>query len=95
MACVLQPMSVLVLLFSSLLFFFFFLSFGGHLQGANLQGVNMVRAECEQASMRGCNFDDPSGKSANMEGERSFLFSVNYTIYLSSQGHYFFVIRYE
>lgn len=40
-----------------------------HFQQANLQGVKMVLANLEGASLRGCNFEDPAGSKANMEGE--------------------------
>ncbi|MGH0149347.1 UNVERIFIED_CONTAM: hypothetical protein FKN15_015113, partial [Acipenser sinensis] len=38
-------------------------------QGANLQGVKMLCSNAEGASLRGCNFEDPSGLKANLEGE--------------------------
>uniref|UniRef100_A0A8C7M0K3 BTB/POZ domain-containing protein KCTD9 n=1 Tax=Oncorhynchus mykiss TaxID=8022 RepID=A0A8C7M0K3_ONCMY len=37
-------------------------------QGANLQGVKMLCSNAEGASLRGCNFEDPAGVKANMEG---------------------------
>uniref|UniRef100_A0A3P8WJ98 BTB/POZ domain-containing protein KCTD9 n=1 Tax=Cynoglossus semilaevis TaxID=244447 RepID=A0A3P8WJ98_CYNSE len=37
-------------------------------QGANLQGVKMLCSNAEGASLRGCNFEDPSGLKANLEG---------------------------
>ena len=37
-------------------------------QGANLQGARMICCNGEGCSMKGCNFDDPSGIKANMEG---------------------------
>ena len=38
-------------------------------QGASLSGVRMQRASLEGASLRACNFEDPTGvKSANLEG---------------------------
>ncbi|RXM94155.1 BTB/POZ domain-containing protein KCTD9 [Acipenser ruthenus] len=36
--------------------------------GANLQGVKMLCSNAEGASLRGCNFEDPSGLKANLEG---------------------------
>lgn len=38
-------------------------------QGANLQGVKMLCTNAEGASLRGCNFEDPAGVKANLEGE--------------------------
>ncbi|XP_020334213.2 BTB/POZ domain-containing protein KCTD9 isoform X2 [Oncorhynchus kisutch] len=38
------------------------------LDGANLQGVKMLCSNAEGASLRGCNFEDPAGVKANMEG---------------------------
>lgn len=38
------------------------------LQGANLQGVKMLCSNAEGASLKGCNFEDPSGLKANLEG---------------------------
>lgn len=38
-------------------------------QGANLQGVKMLCTNAEGASLRGCNFEDPAGIKANLEGE--------------------------
>ena len=43
------------------------------LQGANLQGVRMVLANLEGASLMGCNFEDPHGRKANMEGTPNAL----------------------
>uniref|UniRef100_A0A7N6AC43 BTB/POZ domain-containing protein KCTD9 n=1 Tax=Anabas testudineus TaxID=64144 RepID=A0A7N6AC43_ANATE len=37
-------------------------------QGANLQGVKMLCTNAEGASLRGCNFEDPAGIKANLEG---------------------------
>uniref|UniRef100_A0A669BCV8 BTB/POZ domain-containing protein KCTD9 n=1 Tax=Oreochromis niloticus TaxID=8128 RepID=A0A669BCV8_ORENI len=37
-------------------------------QGANLQGVKMLCSNAEGASLKGCNFEDPSGLKANLEG---------------------------
>ena len=44
----------------------------GHLvyQGANMMGIKLLCAQLEGASMRGCNFEDPAGSRANMEGGR-------------------------
>lgn len=39
------------------------------LKGANLQGVKMLCTNAEGASLRGCNFEDPSGLKANLEGK--------------------------
>lgn len=39
------------------------------LQGANLQGVKMLCSNAEGASLKGCNFEDPSGLKANLEGK--------------------------
>lgn len=38
------------------------------LKGANLQGVKMLCCNAEGASLKGCNFEDPSGLKANLEG---------------------------
>lgn len=38
-------------------------------QAANLQGVKMLCTHAEGASLRGCNFEDPAGVKANLEGE--------------------------
>ncbi|XP_069023019.1 BTB/POZ domain-containing protein KCTD9b isoform X2 [Embiotoca jacksoni] len=38
------------------------------LDAANLQGVKMLCTNAEGASLRGCNFEDPSGIKANLEG---------------------------
>lgn len=40
------------------------------LQAANLQGVKMLCTNAEGASLRGCNFEDPAGVKANLEGEK-------------------------
>uniref|UniRef100_A0AAQ5Y749 BTB/POZ domain-containing protein KCTD9 n=1 Tax=Amphiprion ocellaris TaxID=80972 RepID=A0AAQ5Y749_AMPOC len=37
-------------------------------QSANLQGVKMLCTNAEGASLRGCNFEDPAGIKANLEG---------------------------
>uniref|UniRef100_A0A3B4YN96 Potassium channel tetramerization domain containing 9b n=1 Tax=Seriola lalandi dorsalis TaxID=1841481 RepID=A0A3B4YN96_SERLL len=37
-------------------------------QGANLQGVKMLCTNAEGASLRSCNFEDPAGIKANLEG---------------------------
>uniref|UniRef100_A0A671KZL0 BTB/POZ domain-containing protein KCTD9 n=1 Tax=Sinocyclocheilus anshuiensis TaxID=1608454 RepID=A0A671KZL0_9TELE len=37
-------------------------------QGANLQGVKMLCTNAEGASLKGCNFEDPAGLKANLEG---------------------------
>lgn len=39
------------------------------LQGANLQGVKMLCTNAEGATLRSCNFEDPAGIKANLEGE--------------------------
>ncbi|XP_024154715.1 BTB/POZ domain-containing protein KCTD9b [Oryzias melastigma] len=38
------------------------------LDSANLQGVKMLCTNAEGASLRGCNFEDPAGIKANLEG---------------------------
>ncbi|XP_070408294.1 BTB/POZ domain-containing protein KCTD9b isoform X1 [Nothobranchius furzeri] len=38
------------------------------LDAANLQGVKMLCTNAEGASLRGCNFEDPAGIKANLEG---------------------------
>ncbi|XP_058473370.1 BTB/POZ domain-containing protein KCTD9b isoform X1 [Solea solea] len=38
------------------------------LDGANLQGVKMLCTNAEGASLRSCNFEDPAGIKANLEG---------------------------
>lgn len=43
------------------------------LKGANLQGVKMLCSNAEGASLKGCNFEDPSGLKANLEGNLSQL----------------------
>lgn len=43
------------------------------LQGANLQGVKMLCSNAEGASLKGCNFEDPSGLKANLEGTHVFV----------------------
>lgn len=43
------------------------------LKGANLQGVKMLCTNAEGASLKGCNFEDPSGLKANLEGTTSAL----------------------
>lgn len=47
------------------------------MQAANLQGVKMLCTNAEGASLKGCNFEDPAGIKANLEGEAAnsmFLF---------------------
>ena len=47
-------------------------------QAANLQGVKMLCTNAEGASLRGCNFEDPAGIKANLEGKadhNTFLYS--------------------
>uniref|UniRef100_A0AAR2JYF1 BTB domain-containing protein n=1 Tax=Pygocentrus nattereri TaxID=42514 RepID=A0AAR2JYF1_PYGNA len=39
-----------------------------NLDGANLQGVKMLCTNAEGASLKGCNFEDPAGLKANLEG---------------------------
>ncbi|TRZ00643.1 hypothetical protein DNTS_027223 [Danionella cerebrum] len=39
-----------------------------NLDGANLQGVKMLCTHAEGASLKGCNFEDPAGIKANLEG---------------------------
>uniref|UniRef100_A0A4W3H794 BTB/POZ domain-containing protein KCTD9 n=1 Tax=Callorhinchus milii TaxID=7868 RepID=A0A4W3H794_CALMI len=41
---------------------------GANLDGANLQGVKMLCSNAEGASLISCNFEDPSGLKANLEG---------------------------
>ncbi|KAI3362475.1 hypothetical protein L3Q82_012765 [Scortum barcoo] len=41
------------------------------LDAANLQGVKMLCTNAEGASLRGCNFEDPAGIKANLEGEEA------------------------
>ncbi|XP_055518410.1 BTB/POZ domain-containing protein KCTD9-like isoform X4 [Leucoraja erinacea] len=41
---------------------------GAIVDGANLQGVKMLCSNAEGASLKGCNFEDPSGLKANLEG---------------------------
>ncbi|CAL1568076.1 unnamed protein product [Knipowitschia caucasica] len=38
------------------------------LDGANLQGVKMLCTNAEGASLKSCNFEDPAGSKANLEG---------------------------
>ena len=38
------------------------------LDGANLLGIKMLCANLEGASLKGCNFEDPAGSRANLEG---------------------------
>uniref|UniRef100_A0A8C2HJG2 Potassium channel tetramerization domain containing 9b n=1 Tax=Cyprinus carpio TaxID=7962 RepID=A0A8C2HJG2_CYPCA len=44
-----------------------------NLDGANLQGVKMLCTNAEGASLIGCNFEDPAGLKANLEGKMSTL----------------------
>lgn len=46
------------------------------LQAANLQGVKMLCTNAEGASLRGCNFEDPAGVKANLEGEKYNFSSI-------------------
>lgn len=46
-------------------------------QAANLQGVKMLCTNAEGASLRGCNFEDPAGIKANLEGEEADLITLN------------------
>ncbi|XP_076140678.1 BTB/POZ domain-containing protein KCTD9b [Alosa pseudoharengus] len=39
-----------------------------NLEGANLQGVKMLCTNAEGATLKGCNFEDPAGLKANLEG---------------------------
>lgn len=39
-----------------------------YLQSANLQGVKMLCTNAEGATLKGCNFEDPAGIKANLEG---------------------------
>lgn len=39
------------------------------LEGAQLLGVKMLCANLEGANLRACNFEDPAGTRANMEGK--------------------------
>uniref|UniRef100_A0A8C9W614 BTB/POZ domain-containing protein KCTD9 n=1 Tax=Scleropages formosus TaxID=113540 RepID=A0A8C9W614_SCLFO len=39
-----------------------------NLDNANLQGVKMLCTNAEGASLKGCNFEDPAGVKANLEG---------------------------
>lgn len=48
-------------------------------QAANLQGVKMLCTNAEGASLRGCNFEDPAGIKANLEGEAADLVISNWT----------------
>lgn len=53
------------------------------LKGANLQGVKMLCSNAEGASLKGCNFEDPSGLKANLEGNPSqFLMNVEVVSHL-------------
>ena len=45
---------------------------GSRVDGAQLLGVRMLCASLEGASLRGCNFEDPAGSRANMEGNCFF-----------------------
>ena len=50
------------------------------LQSANLLGVKMLCTNLEGTSLRGCNFEDPAGSRANMEGMISnFLAHMSFT----------------
>ena len=40
-----------------------------HLDGAQLLGVRMVCSNLEKASLQNCNFEDPAGSIALMEGK--------------------------
>lgn len=52
-------------------------------QGANLQGVKMLCTNAEGASLKGCNFEDPAGLKANLEGKMSTL-DLNWSASLGS-----------
>ena len=43
-------------------------------QSANLLGVKMLCVNLEGASLKGCNFEDPAGSRANMEGTGVLVF---------------------
>lgn len=55
------------------LFFSFLFFVHAFFQGANLQGVKMLCTNAEGASLKGCNFEDPAGLKANLEGKMSTL----------------------
>ena len=38
------------------------------MEGAQMLGVKMLCANLEGGNLRGCNFEDPAGSRANMEG---------------------------
>lgn len=46
---------------------------GSKMDGAQLLGVKMLCATLEGASLRSCNFEDPAGSRANMEGRCPFF----------------------
>ena len=43
------------------------------LEGAQLLGVKMLCANLKNANLRACNFEDPSGTRANMEGKYKYF----------------------
>lgn len=45
---------------------------GAVMDNAQMLGVKMLCANLEKASLRSCNFDDPAGSNANMEGQLKF-----------------------
>ena len=42
------------------------------IQGAILSCTRLQRAHMEGASLRGCNFEDPTGTRAHLEGENNY-----------------------
>lgn len=50
------------------------------LDGALFHGVKMLGAKLEGASLRGCDFEDPAGKHANLEGNPVYPASITFNI---------------
>ena len=53
------------------------ISFLSVTQGAILSCTRLQRAHLEGASLRGCNFEDPAGTRAHLEGKKKLFFFFN------------------
>ena len=51
------------------------------MDGAQLLGARMLCANLEGASLKGCNFDDPAGSNAIMEGDSKSPYSQIISLY--------------
>ena len=56
-------------------------------QGANLQGVKMLCSNAEGASLRGCNFEDPAGIKANLEGDDTHYLTLSKNTHTHTHTH--------